>query len=272
MNDSSNEKRKKMVSFDTRADATTLVLEEGSSHPLENYSSQVEGAVMPPLKPIIKPPALRRGGDTLASPRWPEVSHPTSMLKQALKDLINSAGFDSLPETAVLAMLKGYAQQHEPHVSPSTYTRTEELPDYQPQARKISLATRTLLEQISQLEATVPLSKNPQTGNRPLVGLIAYIGSPLDGEMVIANESIVSDWVTFTRNAVKENLVHTEGGLLTSEMLAQIVNVRLVPEGRHSFTVTYGEPPPCVGLGHARFKWDSARYPCSISSCRSYAP
>jgi hypothetical protein len=285
MTDPTYSLNKRTVSFSTQMPMTQSGFEPmGLPVPQPEQSTELK-ASMPMLKPIIKSPyqaalvavdrrrnpAIVNGpspGAMIHAPHLNVSPTATSILKQSLCDFVNSTSFVNLPEASVLAMLRGFIQQHEPHVNPSVYIRQEDLPSFQPDARKIPLATRTLLEQISQLEATVPLNRNSTLGEKPMIGITIYIGSPLDGEMIIANEGVVSDWLTFTRNAVKENLVQLDDGLMTSQILSRIVDVSVIPEGRHAFNIIYGAPQQCLKIGHAKFKWDSARYPCSVLSCK----
>lgn len=283
MTDSSYLSNKRVVSFDASTSTSRANDEVYSPQP---YAPRLPTGLGPSApKPIIKmpypgpikPADRRRNPAIVYGPTPGAVIHGpylnvspvnTSVMKQSLKDFVNSTSFANLPEASVISMLKGFVQQHEPHVSPGIYVRPEDLPTYQPQVRKLPLATRTLLEQLSQLEATVPLTRNSVIGQKPMIGATIYIGSPLDGEMIIANESVVSDWLTFTRNAVKENLVQADEGLITSEVLSRVVNILTIPEGRHAFNITYGTPQQCLNPGHTKFRWDSARYPCSVLSCK----
>lgn len=110
-----------------------------------------------------------------------------------------------------------------------------------------------------------------KTQIEPIVGFTAYIGSPVNGEMIIANAGVVDTWLTFIRSAASKKLLQKEGGFMKASTLSLLVNLVEIPEGRHSFNLTYGEESyvGCGDKSHTHFIWRSGSYPCSVRSCKN---
>jgi hypothetical protein len=106
--------------------------------------------------------------------------------------------------------------------------------------------------------------------NQLKLGLVVYIGSPLSGEMVIINDQVVNEWITYTRIAIEKKAIATQKDMLSINSLAQLVNLKVIPEGRHMIKVTYGCETNCFTSPHRLVTWTSDRSPCAITSCRYY--
>ena len=108
------------------------------------------------------------------------------------------------------------------------------------------------------------LNKSP-----PPIGIAVYIGSPIDGELVVVNPTIVSDWLSYIREAVEEKALITDKGMITASILSQLLNVIHLPESRHSFFINYDIHPgiDCTRHSHSQYRWRSSTSPCDITSC-----
>jgi len=121
------------------------------------------------------------------------------------------------------------------------------------------------------------LAKEPQVmkhiyslgHEEPIIGLVAYVGSPVNGEVVVGNPKIVNDWLAYMRTAQKKRIVKCQDGLLTSGELNKLCNVTILPEGRHRFNIGYDTHPGigCKDHDHTKYLWRSASYPCAIVTC-----
>ena len=106
--------------------------------------------------------------------------------------------------------------------------------------------------------------------SKPIIGFTAYVGSPANGEMIIANAGVVNTWLAFIRSAASKKVLNKEGGLVKASALSLLVNLVEIPGGRHSFHLNYGEEsnPGCEDPSHTHFTWRSGSYPCTVRSCR----
>ena len=103
----------------------------------------------------------------------------------------------------------------------------------------------------------------------PIVGVVVYIGSPVNGEMLVANPGVVNDWLTYARAAKSRGLIKIENGLLAAEELQKLNNLVILPEGRHRFNISYDMHPDksCANHCHSKYLWRSPTYPCAVMSC-----
>ena len=103
----------------------------------------------------------------------------------------------------------------------------------------------------------------------PPIGIAVYIGSPIDGELVVVNPTIVNDWLSYIREAVEEKALITDKGIITASTLSQLLNVIHLPESRHSFFINYDIHPgiDCTRHSHSQYRWRSSTLPCDITSC-----
>ena len=106
-------------------------------------------------------------------------------------------------------------------------------------------------------------------GEEPVIGLVIYIGSPVNGDVLIANPKVVNDWLSYIRAANKSKLVKTENGLIKTAELEKLCKVTILPEGRHRFSVGYDIHPGtgCYDHDHCKYLWQSSTYPCAVVSC-----
>lgn len=121
------------------------------------------------------------------------------------------------------------------------------------------------------------LALDPQVTNNisnlgktePVVGIIIYVGSPVDGEVIVGNPDVVNDWLTYIRAAQQKNLVQLDGGLISSTELEKLNNVVVLPGNRHKFSIGYDihSEVSCGAHRHLRYLWRSPTYPCAIASC-----
>jgi len=110
------------------------------------------------------------------------------------------------------------------------------------------------------------LSKNDR---KPILGFTAYVGSPVNGEMVIGNPLIVDEWLTYIRNAQRRKVVSLSEGVLKMGELNKLVNLNILPGVRHEFKLSYEVHPglKCPEHRHDRRIWESIAYPSHIVSC-----
>ncbi len=120
------------------------------------------------------------------------------------------------------------------------------------------------------------IKKNKRPGNvlqmgreEPIVGFVAYVGSPVNGDVVIGNPKVVDEWLAYMRSALKRKLVKIEDGAITAPELGKLCNVTILPNGRHRFSIGYDTHPKigCEGHLHNKHLWESETYPCAILSC-----
>jgi hypothetical protein len=103
----------------------------------------------------------------------------------------------------------------------------------------------------------------------PLVGVTIYIGSPVNGDMLVCNPKIVNEWLKYIRAAQTKKLIKPQGGLVSTAELEKLCKVTILPEGRHRFSIGYDMHPEisCNNHGHCKFLWQSQTYPCAVVSC-----
>lgn len=104
----------------------------------------------------------------------------------------------------------------------------------------------------------------------PTIGLIAYVGSPVNGNMVIGNPEIVDDWLTYIKTAQERKVLNTREGMLKIEELNKLCEVDILPGARHEFNISYDLHPgmSCAEHKHDKRIWESAAYPSQIVSCQ----
>lgn len=102
----------------------------------------------------------------------------------------------------------------------------------------------------------------------PLIGITIYIGSPVNGDMLVCNPKIVDEWLKYIRAAQRKKLIKGQGLVSTAE-LEKLFKVTVLPEGRHRFSIGYDIHPQmsCYHHGHCKFLWQSQAYPCAVVSC-----
>lgn len=101
------------------------------------------------------------------------------------------------------------------------------------------------------------------------VGFISYVGSPINGDIVIGNPELVNLWLVYSRKAIKKKLVQPESSFITVNDLNKLCNVTVLPGERHEFNIRYEAHPEisCARHKHDKRIWESPFYPCTISSC-----
>jgi len=114
-----------------------------------------------------------------------------------------------------------------------------------------------------------PSKTNKLHKTKAQIGFVSYIGSPVNGHMVIGNPEIVDIWLDYIRKAVKNKIVTAPESTLTTSELNKLCNVVIIPGNRHEFNISYDIH---IGLGCASHKhdkrlWESPSYPSKIISC-----
>lgn len=107
----------------------------------------------------------------------------------------------------------------------------------------------------------------------PQIGFTAYVGSPVNGNIVIGNPTIVDNWLRYIRASQVDKVIGREGPITTGE-LSQICDVFTLPDNLHHFSFLYDPPPSFLYTGKKPSKhkikskiWQSISYPCHIISC-----
>lgn len=187
-------------------------------------------------------------------------------IKEALVHLVTRKSFANLTTSFVLAQLELWVSQY--HRGSASISGIEKPPVYESfnyQGPRISDETKTMLVKKAKINHF-----NPETSiaPSPYVGMVIYIGSPVDGEMVIANPSIIDEWLKYIRAASETQVLKKKNGLIQTTQLAQLLNVIELSDGRHKFTIDYD--PTEVGNEQQRrllsYAWKSAKYPCAVKS------
>jgi hypothetical protein len=101
------------------------------------------------------------------------------------------------------------------------------------------------------------------------IGFVAYVGSPVNGHMVIGNPDMVDIWLNYVRKAIKNKLVKTSNSALTTKEMSKVCNVNIIPGNRHEFNIAYKihEGLSCSSHKHDKRIWESPSYPSTIISC-----
>lgn len=192
-------------------------------------------------------------------------SDSDSLLVSALTTLMADPNLTRYNDYFILYYLKGLIATYEPLIQPSTLPTPEVLSDCGAKCKKVSEAVRTKLAR-SCLTSCMPSDPS----NQLKLGVVVYIGSPLSGEMVIINDQLVDEWITYTRAAIEKKVVTAHNDMLMANSLAQLVNLKVIPESRHMIKINYGSEANCFTSSHQLFAWTSTRSPCSITSCQYY--
>ena len=217
--------------------------------------------------PTIAPaPAMAKVRFSIPEPSAPSVE-PLHRLRLKLTNLIEGQDFKDMSIPQVLEQLQQIIKIFAPAgiepapVSPklnaAAVTYNREHPDR---------VHDHIKEQI--LKEQIPKGLNFKS--KPIIGFTAYVGSPANGEMIIANAGVVNNWLTFIRSAASKKVLNKEGGLVKASDLSLLVNLVEIPGGRHSFNLNYGEESSfgCEDPSHTHFTWRSGSYPCTVRSCR----
>lgn len=189
-------------------------------------------------------------------------------LRTELKKLVRRRDFSQLSADSLVSELKSlistYGSPDEPRGGP----RSSIAPLATVASKEPLCVPRHIKEELAKGKVLDHIRKLPQ--GSPIIGFTAYIGSPLDGDMIIANPGVVNDWLAYIRTAVGRKVIDKGGGALTSAALSKLINITELPEGRHAFEVQYGTQTrsDCHAQSHRQFSWESENYPCLISSCK----
>jgi hypothetical protein len=106
--------------------------------------------------------------------------------------------------------------------------------------------------------------------DRPVLGIVAYVGSPVNGDMIVGNPDVVDDWLTYIKVAQQQKVLDVREGVLKIADLEKLCNISILPGTRHEFTLKYEVHPElrCAEHKHDKRMWESATYPCTIISCK----
>ena len=216
------------------------------------------------LGPTLRPPAstsFQSWKDQLVLSNEPLGSKKSSFKSELIKVILDKE-FQDRSDFDVLAHMKGILELYSPFIKPSL----KEIPeDLQPcfHRRKVGIQTRIGLARDCQVKVF-----DKSTSAEPTFGAITYIGSPIDGDMVVINEPVVSEWLTYIRGAVNHGIVDSQDGLLDVATLSKLTDVYVIPAGRHTMSldlndkITEEEP--------TRFIWTSSKYPYKLTTCKTY--
>jgi len=113
---------------------------------------------------------------------------------------------------------------------------------------------------------------NEHKAQRVSMGFTAYVGSPVNGEMVIGNPVVVDEWLSYIRNAQREKVVNPDQGILTADELGKLLDICILSGTRHEFNLKYDTHPglKCVEHKHDKRIWESAAYPVQLVSCECF--
>lgn len=183
-------------------------------------------------------------------------------LQASLRQLVDRPDFDELSVPYLINVLTTLIEEHRlipVIIKPRVYV----------QERYITGGHMAVTERIKLLSLAGVTHRTAETTDAPLVGFVAYVGSPLDGEMIIANSTLVNEWLRYIRKASETKLVRKEQKMVSSCELSRLFSVVELPMGRHQFTIDYRTPADQSTCDeHFQFRWDSIKYPCSIMSCK----
>lgn len=184
-------------------------------------------------------------------------------MRKSLGSLVSSGHFGRLTGEQLIGNLQAIINRYKEHVPASIDRRlVREFFYSQP---SIPLKARDKL-----LAKSVAKRGDAHRSGNPHFGLVMYIGSPVDGEMVVANSDLVNEWHGYMREATSEKVIRKQKGLLTLDDLTQICRAFELPSGRHKLTITYGDYKEDDCSNHYGYAWQSTEYPCTITSCKSY--
>ena len=197
----------------------------------------------------------------------PEQSLPyttgPSGLKAELTQLVQRADFSLLSASFVLTQLIGLVELHKANIRPEFHSFEELEQQGVGSGQKVPDHIRQELAQV----CGIPVARLTKGSHAP-VGHLIYIGSPLDGEMIISNADVVDSWHAYIRLAYQQSHVAAENEMISLNTLPRLVNVAVMPPGRHFLEINYGYEEICSSPTHSCFMWKSSRYPCTIKSCR----
>jgi len=186
-------------------------------------------------------------------------------IKGELLQLISMDGFRTLSDNFILTHLIGLVKSYEAKIKPELNLHTDTPMDLKLlEAKAIPLTSKKALAQACHTRTKVGSQKE-----EPLIGIIIYVGSPTDGEMVVINSQTVHEWLIYQRAAIQQKVITAEDNLLSVGNLAGLVNLRILPGDRHSVTIKYGSDTSCNALRHVTYTWMSAQYPCVVNSCQT---
>jgi hypothetical protein len=235
----------KRVRFESRNRLITFTDDEPVQS--ENLIEQEQEALVPLLDPSQENPIM------------------DSILAPALTRLMTDPNFSRYNDYFILYHLKGLIATYEPLIQPQALPQPEILVDCGAKCKKVGEAIKAKIAE-SCLTSCFPSNPSSQLQ----LGVVAYIGSPVSGEMVIINDQVVNEWITYTRAAIEKKAIATQREMLPIESLAQLVDLKIVPEGRHMIKVNYGSEANCFNSPHHLVTWTSTKSPCTITSCRYY--
>lgn len=105
------------------------------------------------------------------------------------------------------------------------------------------------------------------------VGFISYVGSPVNGNIVVGNPELVDFWLNYIKKAAKKEIVKSNSDALTVHELNKLCNVAVLPGNRHEFNISFDihSELSCAAHSHDKRVWESPVYPCKITSCQCYS-
>lgn len=230
------------------------------------FSEQVEIKPLLPPQPLVGSEKHLHEDDTEEAQFWlPEAAEapPDCTIRAALSQLIQIINSKGLTDKFILIHLKGIVELYSPLIYPTLVPTKEPYPDQAASAAPVSQAIKLKIAQETGLRDPV------MSASDPIIGLTIYVGSPTDGHMILYNEALINQWLTFTRAAIKDKVIQISNDLLSIDTLAALFDVLIIPGKRHAFEIQYGRSKECDNhINHTRLQWVSPKYPCSITSCR----
>jgi len=152
-----------------------------------------------------------------------------------------------------------------------TVGSTEELPKSQVKVTEVTetVAPRYIREKLLKQSHHTDRKKGPSTA--PIIGFMAYVGSPVDEDILIGNPLVVDEWLTYIRAGQRRGLVDKKG-LVRVKELEKLCNVTLLSGTRHNFDIKYDvhTDQSCAEHKHDKRIWESAAYPCTVTSCTCF--
>jgi hypothetical protein len=230
----------------------------------EDDHSEEEGPIEKETNLMLTDSLVQSGGRAEHLLR-PSLGPQGKTLGEELTKLVTHPSYPYYNDSFVLYLVKGLIQVYEPLIGPEVRESPEEV---SPQKHTGRVVPERVKAKVAQ-GCLLPWSRTLHS-NQAKVGVVVYVGSPLDGEMVVINGSVVNDWITFIGNAIKSGAIKADHGMLRSETLAKLIKVSFLPENRHLAVINYGNQQPCAASQHERFRWTSTKYSCSITSCRLF--
>lgn len=207
---------------------------------------------------------LGRETQNYSSPMSPSHLVPQDCtIRAALHQLTQAINASQLTDKFILMQLKGIVELFSPMIFHNTIPTVELFPSVISTKKTVDKTTKLKLARKTQISL-------PRLDlNEPHVGVILYIGSPVDGHMIVYNENTVNQWLTYTQQAAENKIIRTTDNLLSINELASLVNISCIPGRRHAFEIRYGSISACdADVDHVKFKWESQNYPCTITTCR----